>query len=144
APNQPPVPVITVSPVARFPGLTNLVVISPNGVNANVTFNGSNSYDLDGTNFLFSWYEGTHLFSTNAVTTAVLGLGTHEITLKVDDTFPLGTNTASVTVDVISASEAAGIVIGMVQDSELTHRNQQPLMATLLAAVHAFDRGQII
>ena len=44
---------------------------------------------------------------------------------------------------VISAGEAVGLVLGMVQDSDLMHRNQRPLMATLMAAVNAFERGQL-
>src|SRR5439155_2213999 len=75
--------------------------------------------------------------------TDVLPLGAHQITLRIDDALPLGTNSASVTVHVISASEAVGIIIGMVQDSDLSHRTQQPLMATLLVAVNAFDREEI-
>jgi len=129
--NQPPVPLITVSPVARFPGNTNLIVISRNGINARVKFDGSKSFDPAGTNLFFYWYEGASLSSMNAVATDVLRLGTHEITLRIDDALPLGTNSASVTVHVISASEAVGIIIGMVQDSDLSHRTQQPLMATL-------------
>src|SRR5262249_48862264 len=126
--NQPPVPVIAVSPLSKFPGNTNLIVISRNGVNAAVTFDGAKSYDPDGTNILFSWSEGASVFSTKAVATDVLPVGTHEITLKLDDTMPQGTSSASVTVDVITASQAVGLIMEMVHNSDLSRRTQQPLM----------------
>jgi hypothetical protein len=139
--NVPPVPIIDVSPVATFPGLTNLFVIAPDASNALVTFDGSRSYDVDDTNFSYFWYEGTNLFSTNVVAQQDLALGTHIITLWVDDTFPLGTNSTSVSVEVISPSEAVQILMEMVIDSDLSKRAQQPLLATLRAALTAFERG---
>lgn len=141
--NVPPVPIIDVSPVAMFPGFTNMFVIAPNGSNTTVTFDGSRSYDVDDTNFNYFWYEGTNLFSTNVVAQEVLALGTHVITLWVDDTFPLGTNSTSVTVEVISPALAVEILMGMVADSDLSSRAQRPLLATLKATLGAFERSDI-
>jgi hypothetical protein len=142
--NHPPVPVIEVSPLIHFPGWTNLIVLAANNTNAMVVFDGSRSYDPDGDTFKSSWLEGTNLFSTNIVTTNVLALGTHMVTLFLDDTFPLGTNSATVAVEVISPCEAIAIVMGMVEDSNLSSSRQLPLLVSLEAACASFERGDVI
>jgi hypothetical protein len=139
--NVPPVPILEVSPLAHFPGYTNLIVIAADSRNAKVTFDGSKSYDLDDTNFYYFWYEGATLFSTNVVAHESLSLGSHEITLLLDDTFPLGTNSVSANVEVISPAEAIAIVIGLVDSSNFGKKNTQPLIATLEAAIASFERG---
>ncbi len=139
--NLPPVPIIQVSPLARFPGYTNLIVIAPDNAKAAVVFDGSRSYDLDDAHFNYFWYQSTNLLSTNVVATNLLSLGTHEIVLKVDDTYPLGTNTAKVTVEVITPAEAVVIVIGLLDDSNLPRNRRQPLLASLGAAAASFERG---
>jgi hypothetical protein len=139
--NLPPVPSIQVSPLARFQGWTNLIVIAPDNTNAAVVFDGSKSFDPDDATFHYSWLEGTNLFSTNAVVTRTLAIGTHEIILLLDDTFPLGTNSASVTVEVISPAQSVAIVMSMMEDLDLKSRNQQPLLASLKASAASFDRG---
>ncbi len=138
--NVPPVPVIEVSPLAHFPGYTNLIIIAPDNQNANVTFDGSKSYDPDDTNFYYFWYETGVIFSTNAVAQQSLGVGSHEITLGLDDTFPLGTNSASVTVEVITPTQAIGIIIDMIDNSNFGHNLTQPLLASLRAAAASFER----
>jgi hypothetical protein len=141
--NVPPVPVIQVSPLARFPGYTNLIVIAPDSTSVSVEFDGSKSYDVDDTHFNYFWYEGTNLVSTNAVTTNLLSLGTHELTLKLDDTYPLGTNSTTVTVEVITPAEAVVIIIGLLDDSNLPRNRRQPLLASLGAAAASFERGNL-
>jgi len=139
--NKPPVPVIQVSPLATFPGSTNLTVIAPDNTNATVVFDGSKSYDPDDTTFKYFWSEGTNLFSTNVVATNVLAVGSHDITLLLDDTFPLGTNSATVTVEVISPTEAVGIVLGLLDGSNLPRKNERPLFASLKEVIASFERG---
>ena len=141
--NVPPVAVIEVSPLVHFQGYTNLIAISPDNGEATLVFDASKSYDLDDTNFNYFWYTGTNLFSTNAVARRALSLGTHEITLVLDDNFPLGVSRTNVTVEVITASDAVTILIGLVQDSRLSARSRQPLLASLAAAAAAFDRGNL-
>ena len=141
--NLPPVPNVEVSPLASFPGYTNLIVIAPNAQSTSVTFDGSKSYDPDDTNFLFFWYEGTNLLSTNAVCSELLTTGTHEITLLLNDTFPYGTNTAVAQVEVVTPAEAVGILIDMVNRSNLGDKNKQPLLASLEAAAASFERGNV-
>jgi poly(3-hydroxybutyrate) depolymerase len=139
--NVSPVPIVEVSPLARFPGYTNLIVIAPDSANAVVEFDASGSYDLDDTNFNYFWFEGADLFSTAVVVTNRLSLGTHQIVLRVDDTYPLGTNSANASVEVISPEEAVLIIIGLLDDSDLARKRQQPLMASLAAAAVSFERG---
>ncbi len=140
--NVPPVPLIELSPLAQFPPDTNLYVIALNGWDiANVTFDGSHSYDVDDTNFNYFWYEESRLLSTNASMSTRLELGAHEIVLCLDDGFPLGTNSAGLVLNVISPAEAVGIVIGMVLEADLGSRNAQPLLASLAAATGSFERG---
>jgi hypothetical protein len=138
--NLPPVPSIQVSPLARFQAWTNLIVIAPDNTNAAVVFDGSKSFDPDDASFHYAWFEGTNFFSTNAVVMHTLSVGTHEIALLLDDTFPLGTNSASVTLEVISPAEAVAIVMGMLEDLSLG-KNRQPLLASLNASVASFDRA---
>jgi hypothetical protein len=141
--NAPPVPIIDISPLAHFPGNTNLFVIARNGTDASVTLNGSGSYDPDDATFLYYWYEGTNLLSTNVVTTQDLPVGTHTLTLLLDDTFPHGTNSASVDLHVLSPVDSVGVLIDLVENSDLGGRNRQPLLATLYATAAAFETGNI-
>jgi hypothetical protein len=142
--NQPPVPVIEVAPLAKFPGNTNLLVLAPVlASNAVVYFDASKSYDPDDATYNYSWYEGTNCFATCVVATNPLCLGRHDIRLWLDDTFPLGTNCATVTVEVLSPSQAVDIVRRLVDDSTLPPSGRQPLEASLNAAAAAFDRGNL-
>jgi hypothetical protein len=139
----PPVPSIKVAPLANFPGQTDLTVISVNGTDARVFFDGSKSYDPDGATFVYSWFEGTNLFSENVVASRVLAVGTHEIKLLLDDTLPGGTNSASVTVEVITPCGGVGIVAGLVNNSTLPANRQHPLLASLSAACTSFEQGNV-
>jgi hypothetical protein len=137
-----PAPVIEVSPLARFPGDTNLIVIAADGFSANVTLDGSKSSDVDDTTLYYFWYQGTSLLATTAVTTETLGVGTHEITLSLNDGSPEGTNSASVTVEVITPAESVGIVMSLVDDSALQRGTARMLTGSLKTAADAFGRGQ--
>jgi hypothetical protein len=136
--NLPPVAIIAVSPLAQFPG-SNLTIIAACGASALVAFDGSKSHDPGGSDFSYYWFEGAYLFSTNVVATNLLGLGTHEITLLLDDHIPGGTNSATVTVKVISPSEAIGLVIDFLNSSGLSHT--QSLVASLKATANSFTSG---
>jgi hypothetical protein len=146
--NQPPVPVIEVSPLVQFAGATNRLVIAPNNTNALVAFDGSKSQDPDDRVFHYCWQEGTNVFATNAVGTRVLALGAHPITLRLDDTFPLGTNSALAEVKIITPAESVALLAGMMaaanqgqQAADAGGTDRQPLIALLEAAAAAFDRG---
>jgi hypothetical protein len=136
-----PVPVLDLSPLALFPGRTNLIVVAPDNTNALVQLNAARSYDVDDAHFKVFWYEGATLVSTNVAASLELPVGTHSITLLLDDTFPLGTSSTNVTLEVLSPAQAVGIIIGLLEDSSLTATRQHPLLATLTAAAASFERA---
>jgi uncharacterized repeat protein (TIGR03803 family) len=138
--NKVPVPVIKVSPLALFPGRTNLIVIGPDGHNAAVTFDASQSYDPDGDHFNYFWYDESRLFSTNPVATQLFAVGWHAVTLLLDDTKPQGTNTTEVTFQVISLSDAVGIIKALVDASALPGQRHQSLQASLEGSAASFRR----
>ncbi len=141
--NSAPVPVIEVSPLAKFAGWTNLIVISPNGTNAAVVFDGSKSHDLDDTNIAFAWFEGTNLFGAAKTATNTLPVGSHEIVLRLDDGYPYGTNRASVVVEVISAGDALEVLADMITNSSLGAQRQHDLLVSIYAAGAAVDHGVV-
>lgn len=140
--NQPPVPHIEVSPIAVFPGWTNIIVIAPDSKKATVRFDASKSYDLDDALLKYAWSEELCMFSTNVVARRVLKVGTHHITLNLDDTFPSGSVSTNVQVEVISGQQAVCILMEMVMESGLPKRELTPLLATLRAAAASFERSQ--
>jgi hypothetical protein len=141
--NVPPIPVIQISPLANISGITNLVVIAPDGLSVVVLCDGSRSHDPDDTNFYYFWYEGVSLFSTNAIVQKHFALGFHTLTLKLDDFFPLGTNSSSVIFEVISPIQAANSIIELLNHSGLADNRIQPLVVSLKAVQTSFDRGNI-
>jgi len=142
--NHPPTPVIDVSPLAYFPGWTNLIVIAPDGRGATVTLDGSRSSDPDGDLFSYQWSEGTNVLWTNAIANLTLAVGAHDITLALDDHLPLGTNSTSVTLEFITDADAVTILVGLVEDSDLSFRQIRPLISTLKASLASFQRGSYI
>ena len=68
----------------------------------------------------------------------VLGLGTHSITLVVNDGGATGT--ATITVEVIAVDEAIDEIIALLESADLG-RNRDSLIALLEAAADSFDRG---
>jgi uncharacterized delta-60 repeat protein len=146
--NQPPRPVIRLLPVPGCCALTacsqpNLLVLACDGARATVVCDGSSSSDPDDASFRFAWFDGASQFSTNRVAVTDLPLGTHVITLVLDDTFPGGTNRASATVQVLSPAQAVGRLVSLVQSSPLPANRQQPLLATLRAATAAVERRDL-
>ncbi len=141
--NVPPVPIIRVSPLTAFWWLTNAFVIAGNGTNASVVFDGSRSYDVDDAHFYFAWYLGDALFSSNRVAHRVLAIGDYTVTLRLDDTFPLGTNSTSVAVKVISAADALQLIRQKVEASSLPRSVKRVLLDTLDKARRELQRGQL-
>jgi poly(3-hydroxybutyrate) depolymerase len=139
--NLPPVPIVHISPLARFSGYTNLLVISPNNRAASIGVDASGSYDVDDAAFRYEWSEGDERLGTNATLVHDFSLGEHTLTLALDDRFPGGISSTNLTIEVISAADAVGILIETLQASALSFRNQRPLVASLSAASASFQRG---
>jgi uncharacterized delta-60 repeat protein len=134
-----PIARITVSPLAQFPGLTNLFVITPSAAKARVVLDGSESSSDEDEPLEFQWREGTNVFANAVTTTNVMRAGSHEITLTVSS--DAGSNNATAMVDIITPAESVRILIGMVERSTLAPKQRLSLMATLHAAEAAFSRG---
>ena len=73
----------------------------------------------------------------------VLGLGDYSVTLRLDDTFPLGTNSTSVAVEVISAADAVQLIRQEVDASTLPRSVKRVLLDTLDKAHRELQRGQL-
>ena len=61
--------------------------------------------------------------------------------MALDDHLPLGTNSASVALEIITDADAVTILVGLVEDSDLSFRQIRPLISTLQASVASFQRG---
>jgi len=126
-------------------GQGKTTVVSANNANACAVLDGSNSSDTEGESLTYVWLadldgDGTkEPFAAGAVVTNCFELGTHDVTLVVDDGHCSAT--ASVTVEVLSACEAVELLIEKVDNADLGRRNKRPLIASLKAACASFDRG---
>ena len=114
------------------------VVISPNGTNSTVVLDGSRSSDPDGDPLQYLWFEtgATNAFATGVVAVVTLPLGTNSLELVVSDGWAVSVD--QFYVEVITTAQAterlAGAVAGGVS-------RDQPLIATLYAALAAIDRS---
>jgi hypothetical protein len=137
--NDPPVAEIVLAPLSHLPGITNLLIIAPVGTNAVVILDGSRSTDVENDPLEYFWSEGTNTFATGVLATNRFALGVHVITLIVSDGQATGTNL--VVLEVLSPAQAAGTLTTLVETSNLSGKNANPLLASLRAAAAAFDRG---
>jgi hypothetical protein len=146
-PNRPPVAVVAVSPAAQFfSAPPEFVVISPNGEDATVTLSGAGSYDPDGDLLSFRWLRqeadgSLGEFAQGPGTMLVLPLGEHNFVLRVSD--GIDEDSTSFEVHVISASQAVGMVIALVETSALAKAEKQALLNMLRSAQRSFDNGQV-
>jgi hypothetical protein len=120
---------------------TETTVISGNNSNAPVHLNGTRSSDPDGDALTYSWYVdgGLTPVASGATATVVLEVGTHHVTLVVDD--GRATDSDSVDVRILTAGEATEDLINKVNGANTGRNNKRPLIASLKAAVASFDRG---
>jgi len=141
--NTSPKAVLTVSPLAVLPGVTNAVVISANSFDAEVVLDASQSSDAENDQLQFAWTEGTNVFATTVKTTKRVELGHHTITLKVGD--GLATASASAQLETLTASTAVEVLIAQVRlvEVNLGPRDVRSLLATLEAASASLARGNV-
>jgi hypothetical protein len=136
----PPVARIQISPLARFPGITNLLVIAPNGLSALVTLDGSQSTSGSGEPLQYQWSDGNTIIGTGVKNTQLLAVGQHRFTLVVTDGELL--DSASVDVNIIASDDAVQILTAQVENSDLPAKDKQPLLASLRAAADSFAHGR--
>ena len=74
------------------------------------------------------------------VLTNAMALGTHQITLVVDDGHQ-GTSTCVETVTVITGCEAVEELVMLLEQQSIERKNKRPFIATLKASCASFDRG---
>src|SRR5206468_2149982 len=80
-----------------------------------------------------------NVLATGALATNQFAVGPHTVQLVVSDGHD--TDTAQVSFAVITPATAVGQLLLLVDAASLDSGNQQPLLATLSAAMSAFDRG---
>jgi hypothetical protein len=142
--NSCPTAVAAVGPSVEFTaGQTEAVVIAANGVSACLSLDGTLSTDPDGDTLSYAWVRvlpdgSTVPLAVGATATACLDVGSYTVRLLVDD--GLCVNTADVRVEIMTASDAIGVLIDMVNESTLG-KNKRPFVAILSAASASFDRG---
>jgi len=127
------------------PADMNWVVVTPDDTDAELLLDGSPSSDAENDPLEYSWEEGTNVFATDIKTTRRFPHGQRLITLKVSDGVAISATTAEV--ETIKASAAVKLLMGQVQHDDLANlipRNSHPLLATLEAAMSAFERGNRI
>ncbi|MEO5804574.1 MAG: Ig-like domain-containing protein [Verrucomicrobiota bacterium] len=140
--NDAPVAAPKASPAFMFSSNeTATVVIAPCDSNAIVVLDGSFSYDLEGDPLNFTWLEGTNLLASGAIVTNEFNVGTHMITLAVND--GLDTGFGSLVLEVITPSQAVAELILVVNDSNLNRTQKQLLVANLKGAVALFARCHV-
>jgi hypothetical protein len=144
--NSCPVAVAQASPNAElFPNQTSTIVLSVNNSNACVVLDGSASTDAEGDTLTYTWMAdldgngSKEPIASGKVVTYCFELGVHEVSLVVDD--GRCANTATLTVEVLSACEAVEVLITEIDNADLGRRNKRPLIASLKAACASFDRG---
>jgi len=128
------------SPLTAPPNSAHWVVISPDGTDAEVVLQGSQSGDAENDPLQSAWEEGTNVFATAANPIKRLPLGQARLTLKVSD--GIVGDAASVTVETIKPSAAVERLMALVSLDKDTNK-LRPLMATLKAAAASFERNDI-
>ncbi|HKX62335.1 MAG TPA: PKD domain-containing protein, partial [Verrucomicrobiae bacterium] len=131
---------LNTAPVADA-SATDRTVISGNNSNAVVHLDGTRSTDADGDPLTYAWLVDGGLVpvATGAIASIVLEVGTHTITLVVDDGLAMDTDV--IEVNVLTAGEAVDEIIAVLNAADLGGKNKRPLNASLKAAVASFDRG---
>jgi hypothetical protein len=135
--------VVNQPPVADA-GATQPVVLSGNGMDAQVILDGTRSSDPDGDVLEYVWFstlnsQPSTLLARGAVAVLRLPVGANLIDLVVNDGRLAATN--RITVEVITTAQA---VARLIEQVDSTWPRSHPLLATLSAALASFDRGNSI
>ena len=131
--NLPPVADASASPTT---------VIAPNNMNASVTLQGSRSADPDGDSLTYRWYSNGDLstpIGSGMSSTVILGTGTYNITLVVND--GVATDSDTVLVTVLGASQAIDRLIDEVGKVDAPPGQKKDLISGLQRAQQDVQRG---
>jgi hypothetical protein len=136
--NNPPVAALGVS--CAYTNGTNLYVIAIEKTNACMVLDGTGSHDPNHDALDYRWIvDGTNVYSGPMVTNC-MAAGCHSVIMIVGD--GRVASVARTNVCVISAADAVGQCIAMVDSSTVARKDKRPLLATLKEAAAGFDRGQ--
>ncbi|MCI0743852.1 MAG: PKD domain-containing protein, partial [Verrucomicrobia subdivision 3 bacterium] len=139
-----PIARAVVSPLIDLsPKLSDLLIVSPNGTNAVVTLDASQSSDPDGDALAYAWFANGDPapIATTVNTTVALELGSHEITLVVSDGG--ATDRHTVEVEVVTVDEVIDILTVLVEEAALARKNQRPLINALKLAKGAAAEDRV-
>jgi hypothetical protein len=139
--NDAPVAKIEIAPLDELPGLTNTIAIAPVCCAATLRLDASLSSDAENDPLTYAWLAGTNVLSSEAITTNRFEPGTHEITLVVSDGHE--TVTKSITVEILTSSEAVGYLKLLVEAGVTQTRTRMPMLNWLRQAGDAFDRCHV-
>ena len=123
---------------------SQLLYISPNGLNATATLKGWRSSDPDGDALQYYWLatpgsQPATLLASGVEAVVVLPVGIHPLELVVSDGVVSATN--ALTVEVITTRMA---MVRLIEEAQTEWRRSQPLVATLSAALASLQRGNAI
>ena len=134
----PPTAVIGTEALVDFsPDYENPVLISCNWWNACLVLDGWTSSAADGGALTYLWFDELEPvpFDSGVVTTNCYEVGTHTITLIVEDSKGL-TGTDSKTIEVVTAPLAIELLIEKVNQSRVTRAIKRELVAALRVALN--------
>ncbi len=114
-------------------------VISRNSRNATVLLDASRSSDPGNQPLSYSWLEGGSTFATGVLATNILSVGSHAISLVVNDGALNDTNT--ITVEVITPCQAVSELEVMVQATQVPRKKIRSLVEELRDACAALGHG---
>jgi hypothetical protein len=143
--NMPPVAVATVFNAVSFPPViesdTNLMfVISPNGVDALVVFDGSGSFDPDGAVLFYEW-RTDGVFAFTAIATNRSSVGRERVYLNVGDGAAAGTDFFDLIV--LSPASVASGLRDVLDDAAAPGQARHSLTLPLRRAEASFDSGDL-
>ncbi len=143
--DQPPTAVIGTEALVDFaPDFENPVLISCNWWNACLVLDGWTSSASNGGALTYLWFDELEPvpFDSGVVTTNCYEVGTHTITLIVEDSNGL-TGTDSKTIEVLTAPLAIELLIEKVNQSRVTRAIKRELVASLRVALNQSKNEKI-
>lgn len=140
---------LTNLPPVAIGGKDEVVIDSDNTGSETVSFDGSDSYDPDGSIVSYKWSEGSNVFSTSAKATFNLSVGIHTIVFTVtDNDGAIGTKTFTVSVfsgtsKVFEAEDATITGNALIENDDPSASNGQYVYMQANPATIVFDVNDV-